>query len=66
MPFTGFSGSTILFLAELSQNNDRTWFEAHREDCDRALAEPARAFVEALIYRQHVLDDERRGRGDRR
>jgi len=48
MPFAGFSESTIGFLAELSRNNDGAWFEAHREACENALIEPAKAFVEAL------------------
>ena len=56
MPFSGISESTIRFLAELSQNNDRTWFEAHREDCERAVIGPAKALVEALGPRLRELD----------
>jgi uncharacterized protein (TIGR02453 family) len=56
MPFSGFSESTMRFLAELSRNNDRTWFEAHREDYESALLAPAKAFVEALGPRLRELD----------
>jgi hypothetical protein len=45
--FSGFSESAIRFLAELSRNNDRTWFEAHREECDRVLIEPAKELTAA-------------------
>jgi uncharacterized protein (TIGR02453 family) len=56
MPFPGFSASTIRFLTELSQNNHRAWFEAHREECERAVIEPAKALVEALGSRLRELD----------
>jgi uncharacterized protein (TIGR02453 family) len=56
MPFAGFSESTIRFLAELSRNNDRAWFEAHGEDFERAVMEPAKALVEALGARLRELD----------
>src|ERR1041385_8933783 len=56
MPFSGFSEVTIRFLAELSRNNERTWFEAHREECEEAVIEPAKAFVEVLGPRLRELD----------
>ena len=56
MPFSGFPESTVRFLAELSRNNDRAWFEAHREDCESAVIEPAKGFVEALGPRLKELD----------
>lgn len=56
MPFSGFPDATIRFLAELSQNNDRAWFEAHREECEHAVMEPAKALVEALGPRLRELD----------
>ena len=56
MPFSGFSESTIRFLGELSRNNDRGWFEGHREECESALIEPAKAFVVALGPRLRELD----------
>jgi uncharacterized protein (TIGR02453 family) len=56
MPFSGFSESTIRFLAELSRNNDRAWFEAHGEDFERAVMDPAKAYVETLGTRLCELD----------
>jgi uncharacterized protein (TIGR02453 family) len=56
MHFSGFSESTIRFLAELSQNNERAWFEAHQEECESAVIEPAKAFVAALGARLRELD----------
>jgi uncharacterized protein (TIGR02453 family) len=53
---SGFPESTVRFLAELSRNNDRTWFEAHREECEGAVIVPAKAFVEALGPRLRELD----------
>jgi|SRR5579859_43357 len=46
--FRGFPKGTVTFLAGLSKNNDKEWFEAHRADYDACLVEPAKAFVEAL------------------
>jgi uncharacterized protein (DUF2461 family) len=48
MPFDGFSESSVGFLSELSRNDDVAWFEAHRDECERVLIEPAKAFVLAL------------------
>ena len=56
MPFTGFSEDAGHFLAELSQHNDRAWFEAHQSDFESALLEPAKAFVVALGPRLRELD----------
>jgi uncharacterized protein (TIGR02453 family) len=56
MPFAGFSPDTLQFLAELSQSNDKAWFEAHREQCQRAVLEPAKALVLALGERLRELD----------
>jgi uncharacterized protein (TIGR02453 family) len=39
---------TFSFLSQLTLNNDRTWFEAHRDDYDRA-REAAEAFVFELF-----------------
>src|SRR6476659_59905 len=56
MSFAGFSPDTLQFLAELSQNSDKAWFEAHREQCQRAVLEPAKALVLALGERLRELD----------
>ncbi len=47
-PFSGFGKATFRFLRELSANNDKAWFEAHRADYERHYVSPAVAFIEAL------------------
>lgn len=39
------------FLDDLSRNNSKPWFEAHRDRYERDLREPAVAFVEAMAPR---------------
>jgi uncharacterized protein (TIGR02453 family) len=56
MPFLGFGEDTLGFLAELSRNDDRAWFEAHQSQYRSAVLEPAQAFVEALGSRLRELD----------
>jgi len=56
MPFSGFSPDTLGFLAELSQNNERAWFEAHRQEYERFVVEPAKALVQVLGARLRELD----------
>ena len=56
MPFAGFSENTPRFLAELAQNNERAWFEAHQQHYERFVLEPAKALVEALGPRLRELD----------
>lgn len=53
--FDGFSSQLTDYLANLAANNSKAWFDAHRQDYDRLLIEPAKAFVEAVGAR---LDDE--------
>ena len=45
--FTGFPPETIQFLAALSKNNSKQWFDAHRSDYDDYWVAPAKAFVGA-------------------
>lgn len=44
-PFTGFSKQTLAFLSALALNNEKAWFDAHRDDYQRLLVEPAKSFV---------------------
>ncbi len=46
--FAGFPREALTFLANLSENNDKSWFEAHRADYEEHLLGPARACVAAL------------------
>jgi uncharacterized protein (DUF2461 family) len=45
MSFEGFPRELIVFLIELGKNNNREWFQAHRDDYENFLVEPAREFV---------------------
>lgn len=46
--FRGFTPRTLKFLHELSQNNNRDWFQAHKARYERDVLEPALDFVQAL------------------
>jgi uncharacterized protein (TIGR02453 family) len=48
MTFTGFPEDTTRFLADLSANNEKAWFDANRARYEAALVAPAKAFVTAL------------------
>ena len=48
MAFAGFSPEALSFLSELGRNNRREWFQAHRDEYEALLLEPARDFVEAM------------------
>ena len=43
MPY--FTEDTIKFFTQLEKNNTKEWFEAHREDLELHIMEPARVFV---------------------
>jgi uncharacterized protein (TIGR02453 family) len=45
--FPGFPRETVQFLAELSVNNDKAWFDANRADYEAHWVAPAKAFVAA-------------------
>lgn len=46
--FAGFSDDTIAFLSELATSNDRDWFQAHKPRYEKAVRDPALAFIEAI------------------
>ncbi|MDH3418196.1 MAG: DUF2461 domain-containing protein [Gammaproteobacteria bacterium] len=46
--FAGFSDATIAFLSQLAVNNDRDWFQAHKQRYEEAVRDPALAFIEAI------------------
>lgn len=48
MTFAGFPKETFAFLDGIAKNNDKTWFEAHRDLYEAGYVAPARAFVEEL------------------
>ena len=41
-----FTAETLLFLAELQQNNSREWFQRQRRRYEAAVREPALAYIE--------------------
>jgi uncharacterized protein (TIGR02453 family) len=47
-PFTGFTRESIQFLVELSQHNDRSWFQPRKGEYERVLKEPLEALCRAL------------------
>jgi uncharacterized protein (TIGR02453 family) len=47
MSFDGFDRGLVHYLTELRANNERGWFNAHRDEYETLLLEPARDFVEA-------------------
>lgn len=46
--FHGFSPQALRFLRDLKKNNDRVWFQAHKEIYERELLEPLHAFTAGL------------------
>jgi len=46
--FRGFSKQTVTFFRQLAKNNDRAWFEAHRDVYEAEVMVPARTFITAL------------------
>ena len=53
MEFNGFSKKTLLFLESIRQNNDKEWFEAHRNEYEQHILNPSRAFVEE--FGEHLM-----------
>ena len=43
--FDGFKNGAFLFLEELSKNNNREWFDAHKSDYEGLIREPALRFI---------------------
>ena len=56
--FSGFQPETISFLRELSQNNNKAWFDANRERYEAHYIEPAKTFIATIAepLRQLVPD----------
>jgi uncharacterized protein (TIGR02453 family) len=52
---SGFPPQTLEFLANLTLNNEKPWFDAHREDYDQYYVAPAREFVVAMGTRLRKL-----------
>jgi uncharacterized protein (TIGR02453 family) len=50
-PFTGFRPEAVQFLADLTANNDRAWFQPRKADYERLLKRPLEALCVALAER---------------
>jgi uncharacterized protein (TIGR02453 family) len=48
MEFIGFPKDAMEFFRELSKNNNREWFQAHKKQYQESIQQPAKAFVLAL------------------
>lgn len=46
--FQGFPAGTLRFLEGLEKNNEKAWFDGHREDYDAFYVDAAKSFVSAL------------------
>ncbi|MDD9967620.1 MAG: TIGR02453 family protein [Myxococcales bacterium] len=53
--FTNYSRSSVKFLAELTENNDREWFKANQGRYERVVREPTLAFIRAMAPRLRKL-----------
>lgn len=49
--FQGFGPGLFRFFRALARHNDRTWFEAHRDDYERAVLLPLRGLVDEMDAR---------------
>jgi len=56
--FGGFPRDLIGFLVGLKANNERAWFDAHRDDYEVLFKEPARDFVAAISGRLPELAED--------
>jgi uncharacterized protein (TIGR02453 family) len=51
MSFDGFPKETLAFLDGIARNNEKAWFDAHRDLYEAGYIAPARSFVDALGLR---------------
>jgi uncharacterized protein (TIGR02453 family) len=62
-----FTSETFDFLREFAENNNKVWFEKHKDRYERAIRTPALALIRALapsfakISKHYVLDDRKVG-----
>lgn len=48
MSFIHYPKETLAFLKSIQENNNKEWFEAHKDDYTQFILEPNRAFVEEM------------------
>ena len=54
-PFEGYTERAFKFLHGLKKNNNKAWFEAHRDDYETYLREPSKRLVNAMA--QYIEDE---------
>ena len=52
--FQGFSGATVDFMWGIRFNNEKGWFEAHKEEYLTTFQRPMKALADEEIGRAHV------------
>lgn len=48
MTFTGFSKEALPFLESIRQNNNKEWFETHRNEYENYILKPSRNFAQEM------------------
>ena len=57
-PFQGFPKETFSFLSDLSSNNRKVWFDAHKDWFRRVVEQPVQEFVSVMCTRlTHAFRD---------
>ena len=46
--FDGFPPAAVTFFKQLQNNNNKTWFDAHKPDYQMYVIEPAQGFIEEM------------------
>ena len=56
--FNGFPKGTVEFFLNLKKNNNKNWFDRHKERFLSGVISPARAFVVAMGERLRTISPE--------
>lgn len=56
--FRGFPKEMLTFLDELEANNDKQWFESHRDEYEKYIKQPSCQFVESMGSKLRELSPE--------
>ncbi|MFA6196596.1 MAG: DUF2461 domain-containing protein [Sulfurimonas sp.] len=56
MEFTGFSKKTLSFLKAIRANNNKEWFDAHKNEYETLILNPSRAFVAEMGEHLQALE----------
>ena len=55
MTFAGYFPETTQFFADIKENNNKPWFEAHKKDYQKFVVEPTKTFILAMGQRLEEL-----------